>query len=178
MPQAIGGGSTWVTGSYDPKTNTLYWGVGNPGPDWDPEYRPGDNLYTDSTLALDADTGKIKWHYQHTPNDAFDYDSVAENVMVDAPVHGRPKNLVLEANRNGFAYAMDRNNGKFDWGLPFVKKVKWTKGLDPETGKPVEYDPKGRHAEVQRGRHADSGKSQDADLPRQHGRQELAADGL
>ena len=176
--QAMGGGSTWVTGSYDPKSNMLFWGVGNPGPDWDPEYRPGDNLYTDSTLALDADTGKIKWHYQHTPNDAFDYDSVAENVLVDATVHGHPMNLVLEADRNGFAYAVDRNNGSFIWGLPFVKKVNWTKGLDAETGKPVEYDREGRHSEVQCGRHADPGKSQDADLPRQHGRQELAANGL
>jgi alcohol dehydrogenase (cytochrome c) len=139
---STGGGSTWVTGSYDPRTNTLYWGVGNPGPDWDAEYRPGDNLYTDSTLALDLDTGKIKWHYQHTPNDAFDYDSVSENVLVDAPVHGRPMHLNLEADRNGFAYALDRDNGSFVWGLPFVKKVNWTKGLDPETGKPAEYDPK------------------------------------
>src|SRR6266480_835590 len=80
---AAGGGSTWVTGSYDPATNTLIWGIGNPGPDWDNEYRPGDNLYTDSSLALDADSGKIKWHYQHTPNDPYDYDSVAENVLVD-----------------------------------------------------------------------------------------------
>ena len=129
-------------GSYDPKTNTLFWGVGNPGPDWDSQYRPGDNLYTDSTLALDVDTGKIKWHFQHTPNDAFDYDSVSENVLVDAPVHGRPMHLDLEADRNGFAYALDRENGSFIWGLPFVKKVTWTKGLDQETGKPVEYDPK------------------------------------
>jgi alcohol dehydrogenase (cytochrome c) len=139
---ATGGGSTWVTGSYDPTTNTLFWGVGNPGPDWDSQYRPGDNLYTDSTLALDVDTGKIKWHFQHTPNDAFDYDSVSENVLVDAPVHGRPMHLDLEADRNGFAYALDRENGSFIWGLPFVKKVTWTKGLDPKTGKPAEYDPK------------------------------------
>src|SRR3954471_4379605 len=139
---AMGGGSTWVTGSYDPRTNTLYWGVGNPGPDWDSEYRPGDNLYTDSTLALDPDTGKIKWHYQHTPNDPYDYDSVAENVLVDATVHGRPMHLNLEADRNGFAYALNRDTGDFVWGLPFVKKVTWTKGLDPETGKPAEYNPK------------------------------------
>jgi alcohol dehydrogenase (cytochrome c) len=139
---AMGGGSTWVTGSYDPTSNTLFWGVGNPGPDWDSQYRPGDNLYTDCTLALDLDTGKIKWHYQHTPNDAFDYDSVSENVLVDAPVHGRTTHLDLEADRNGFAYALDRENGSFVWGLPFVKKVTWTKGLDPETGKPAEYDPK------------------------------------
>ncbi|HQT77215.1 MAG: quinonprotein alcohol dehydrogenase [Rhodospirillales bacterium 20-64-7] len=139
---ANGGGSTWVTGSYDPSSNTLFWGVGNPGPDWDSQYRPGDNLYTDSTLALDVDTGKIKWHYQHTPNDDFDYDSVAENVLVDAPVHGQPMHLDLEADRNGFAYAVNRDNGQFVWGLPFVKKVTWTKGLDPETGRPAEYDPK------------------------------------
>ena len=137
----IGGGSTWVTGSFDPATDTLYWGVGNPGPDWDSEYRPGDNLYTDSTLALDLKTGKIKWHFQHTPNDAFDYDSVAENVLVDVDIQGKPYKLDLEADRNGFGYAVDRTNGRFVWGLPFVKKVTWTKGLDAETGKPVEYDP-------------------------------------
>jgi alcohol dehydrogenase (cytochrome c) len=141
--KASGGGSTWVTGSYDPSTNTIVWGVGNPGPDWDNEYRPGDNLYTDSSLGLDADTGKIKWHHQHTPNDPYDYDSVAENVLVDVPgPNNTTLKLALEADRNGFAYAVDRNSGKFVWGLPFVKKVTWTKGLDPESGKPVEYDPK------------------------------------
>jgi alcohol dehydrogenase (cytochrome c) len=138
---ASGGGSTWVTGSYDPTSDTVFWGVGNPGPDWDNAYRPGDNLYTDSTLALDANTGKIKWHYQHTPNDPYDYDSVAENVLVDVPGKNGPQKLDLEADRNGFAYAVDRNTGKFVWGLPFVKKVTWTKGIDPESGKPVEYDP-------------------------------------
>ena len=139
--QATGGGSTWVTGSYDPASDTIVWGVGNPGPDWDNQYRPGDNLYTDSSLALDATTGKIKWHYQHTPNDPYDYDSVAENVLVDVPGPNGPQKLALEADRNGFAYAVDRNSGKFVWGLPFVKKVTWTKGLDAETGKPIEYDP-------------------------------------
>ena len=140
---AAGGGSTWVTGSYDPATDTVFWGVGNPGPDWDNQYRPGDNLYTDSSLALDASTGKMKFHYQHTPNDPYDYDSVAENVLVDIPgPSGAPQKLALEADRNGFAYAIDRTNGKFLWGLPFVKNVTWTKGLDPESGKPIEYDPK------------------------------------
>src|SRR6266571_1477409 len=123
-------------------TDTIVWGVGNPGPDWDNEYRPGDNLYTDSSLALDATTGKIKWHYQHTPNDPYDYDSVAENVLVDVPgPNGTTLKLALEADRNGFAYAIDRTTGKFVWGLPFVKKVTWTKGLDQESGKPIEYDP-------------------------------------
>jgi alcohol dehydrogenase (cytochrome c) len=139
---ASGGGSTWVTGSYDPATDTIIWGIGNPGPDWDNQYRPGDNLYTDSSLALDANTGKIKWHYQHTPNDPYDYDSVAENILVDVPGPGGAiLKLALEADRNGFAYAIDRTTGKFVWGLPFVKKVNWTKGLDQETGKPIEYDP-------------------------------------
>jgi alcohol dehydrogenase (cytochrome c) len=139
---ATGGGSAWVTGSYDPSSDTIVWGVGNPGPDWDNEYRPGDNLYTDSSLGLDADTGKIKWYFQHTPNDPYDFDSVSENVLVDTTVDGRPMKLALEADRNGFAYAIDRTNGEFIWGLPFVKKMTWTKGLNEETGKPVEYDPK------------------------------------
>ncbi len=138
---ATGGGSTWVTGTYDPDTNTLVWGTGNPGPDWDSAYRPGDNLYTDSSLALDADTGKIKWHYQHTPNDPYDYDSVSENLLVDVTRDGQQFRLAVTADRNGFAYAVDRTNGKFIWGVPFVKKVTWTKGLDPETGRPLEYDP-------------------------------------
>ncbi len=139
---ANGGGSTWVTGTYDPATNTIIWGIGNPGPDWDSAYRPGDNLYTDSSLALDADTGKIKWHFQHTPNDPFDYDSVAENVLVNVPgPNGQTQKLALEADRNGFGYAVDRDSGKFVWAVPFVKKVTWTKGIDPETGKPAEYKP-------------------------------------
>lgn len=137
---ANGGGSTWVTGSYDPSTNTIVWGVGNPGPDWDSAYRPGDNLYTDSSLAVDADTGRIKWHFQHTPNDPYDYDSVAENVLADVNgPHGAMK-IALEADRNGIGYAVDRNTGKFIWATPFVKKLTWTKGVNPETGKPMEYD--------------------------------------
>ena len=159
-----GGGSTWVTGSYDPATNTIIWGVGNPGPDWDNAYRPGDNLYTDSSLALDADTGKIKWHFQHTPNDPYDYDSVAENVLVDVPVQRPTTKLALEADRNGFAYAIDRTTGKFVWGLPFVKKVTWTKGLDPETGKPVEYDPKQAGADLQRRGHAEPRATRSTDI--------------
>ncbi|GJD61895.1 PQQ-dependent dehydrogenase, methanol/ethanol family [Methylobacterium frigidaeris] len=132
-----GGGSTWVTGTYDPDTDTIVWGVGNPGPDWDNAYRPGDNLYTDSTLALDATTGKIKWHFQHTPNDPYDYDSVSENLLVD--VGGRK--LAIEADRNGFGYAVDRTTGQFVWATQFVKKVTWTRGINPDTGKPFEYDP-------------------------------------
>lgn len=123
---ATGGGPTWVTGSYDPSTNTIYWGVGNPGPDWDHEYRPGDNLYSDSTLALDADTGKIKWYFQNTPNDPFDYDGVAERVLVDVP--GKNSKLMLEADRNGFAYALDREKGQFLWATPFVDRITLDQG--------------------------------------------------
>ncbi|MCC7253968.1 PQQ-dependent dehydrogenase, methanol/ethanol family [Hyphomicrobium sp.] len=137
---ATGGGSSWVTGTYDASTDTIYWGTGNPGPDWDHEYRPGDNLFTNSTLALDADTGKVKWYFQHTPNDPFDYDSVAERVLVDLPDGG--KKILLQADRNGFAYALDRESGDFLWASPFVNRVSWTKGIDPKTGKPQEYDPK------------------------------------
>jgi len=136
-----GGGSTWVTGSYDPDQNLIIWGVGNPGPDWDVEYRPGDNLYTNSALGLDADTGEIKWHFQYTPNDPYDYDAVAEHVLVDAAVDGVDKKISLHADRNGFGYALDRTNGEFIWGTAFVKDLTWTDGLDPETGRPTAYDP-------------------------------------
>ena len=141
-----GGGSTWVTGTYDPKANMIYWGVGNPGPDWDNEYRPGDNLYTNSTIALQADTGKIVWHFQHTPNDPYDYDSVSENTVVEGRVGGNLRKAVLHANRNGFVYAVDHQTGKFIWGTQFVDRLTWTNGLD-ENGRPKAYNPK---SDVQR----------------------------
>lgn len=134
-----GGGSTWVTGSYDPETETIYWGVGNPGPDWDNEYRPGDNLYTNSAVALDANTGELKWHFQYTPNDPYDYDGVAEHIIVDANIKGEQREAVLHADRNGFAYALDAKTGDFLWGTPFVDRLTWTEGLD-ENGLPTNYD--------------------------------------
>jgi alcohol dehydrogenase (cytochrome c) len=97
-----GGAPAWVTGSYDPALNLTYWGIGNPGPDWNPKQRPGDNLYADCVVALDADTGKLKWHFQFTPNDAYDYDAVQIPVLVDMPWKGVPSKLMLWANRNGF----------------------------------------------------------------------------
>jgi alcohol dehydrogenase (cytochrome c) len=136
-----GGGSTWVTGSYDPEQDLIIWGVGNPGPDWDAEYRPGDNLYTNSAIALEPETGEIKWHYQYTPNDPYDYDGVAEHVLVDTEVDGAAKKLALHADRNGFAYALDRTSGEFVWGTQFVKELTWTRGLDKATGLPLDYDP-------------------------------------
>ena len=136
-----GGGTTWVTGSYDPELNLIVWGTANPGPDWDNAYRPGDNLWTDSTIALDADTGKIKWGFQHTPNDPYDYDSIAENTFVDTNINGKFVRATLHANRNGFAYALDRKTGEFLWGTQFVAKLNWTPGLDAK-GKPAAYNPK------------------------------------
>jgi alcohol dehydrogenase (cytochrome c) len=131
-----GGGSIWVTGSYDPALNLTYWGVGNPAPDWNPDQRPGDNLYSDSVLALDADTGALKWHYQFTPNDAYDYDSVQVPVLADMNWRGAPAKLMLWANRNGHFYVLDRVTGRFLSGSPFVK-VNWARGID-EKGRPIQ----------------------------------------
>ena len=142
-----GGGATWVNGSYDPGSNTLYWGVGNPGPDWDNAYRPGDNLYSNSVIALDADTGAIKWHFQYTPNDVYDFDGVNELTLIDSEIHGSKTQALVHADRNGFAYALERHSGKFLWGTPFVKVLDWTAGLDKYTGRPLDYDPQ---ADVQR----------------------------
>jgi len=131
-----GGGSVWVTGSYDPALNLTYWGIGNPGPDWNPDQRPGDNLYSDSVVALDADTGKLAWHFQFTPHDGYDYDSVQVPVLADIPWKGVPTKVMMWANRNGFFYVLDRVTGKFLFGTPFVK-VNWASGLD-ENGRPIQ----------------------------------------
>ena len=131
-----GGGSVWLTPSYDPALNLTYWGVGNPGPDWNPDQRPGDNLYTDSVVALDADTGALKWHFQFTPNDQYDYDSVQIGVLADLTWRGAPAKTMLWANRNGFFYVIDRVTGRFLAGTPFVK-VNWASGLD-ERGRPID----------------------------------------
>lgn len=131
-----GGAPVWITGSYDPELNLVYWGVGNPGPDWNAGQRPGDNLYSDSVIALDADTGELQWHFQFTPNDAYDYDSVQVPVLVDLDWKGVPSKLMLWANRNGYFYVLDRITGKFLLGKPFVK-VNWSSGLD-ENGRPMQ----------------------------------------
>jgi alcohol dehydrogenase (cytochrome c) len=131
-----GGGPVWMTGSYDAELNLTYWGVGNPGPDWNNEQRPGDNLYTDSVIAIDPDTGRLKWHFQFTPNDAYDYDSVQVAVLVDMDWNGTMVKLMLWANRNGYFYALDRETGRFLLGKPFVK-VNWSSGLD-ERGRPIQ----------------------------------------
>ena len=130
-----GGGSIWTTGSYDPELNLIYWGIGNASPDWNGSVREGDNLYTSSVIALDADTGKLKWHYQFTPHDEFDFDSTQVPVLADAMWHGRPRKLLYFANRNGFFYVLDRVTGQFLLGKPFVK-VTWATGIDAN-GRPI-----------------------------------------
>ncbi len=129
-----GGGSIWVTGSYDPDLNLLYFGTGNPGPDWNADPRPGSNLYTDSVVALNPDTGELKWHYQFTPHDEFDYDSTQVPVLADMEWKGRQRKVMLWANRNGFWYVLDRATGEFLRGEPFVR-VNWAEGID-EKGVP------------------------------------------
>jgi alcohol dehydrogenase (cytochrome c) len=130
-----GGGSSWVTGSYDPDLNLLFWGIGNPWPDFDPEIRAGDDLYTDSAVALDPDTGELKWHFQFTPNDHADYDSIQVPVLADIKWEGADRKVILWANRNGFFYVLDRATGKFLQGSAYVKET-WATGLDPN-GRPI-----------------------------------------
>ena len=132
-----GGASVWLTGSYDPDLDLTYWGIGNPGPDWNPAQRPGDNLYSDSVVALDPDTGELDWYFQFTPNDDYDYDAVQIPVLValnDADFSSGKQ--MLWGNRNGFFYVLDRTTGQFISGEPFVD-INWAGGLS-ESGRPVE----------------------------------------
>ncbi|MGB8063855.1 MAG: PQQ-binding-like beta-propeller repeat protein [Candidatus Sulfotelmatobacter sp.] len=131
-----GGGTTWMPGSYDAELNTLYWGTGNPAPDYDGSVRPGDDLYTSSLLALDPDTGTLKWYFQFSPHDLYDYDAVQTPVIVNARFKGKPRKLIVTANRNGFLYILDRTNGKFLFAKSFMNTLNWAKGLD-ENGRPL-----------------------------------------
>ena len=131
-----GGGTTWMPGTYDPNLNLLYWTTSNPAPDFDGGPRPGDDLYTDCVLALNPDTGKLIWYFQFTPHDLFDYDATETPVLVNATINGEPRKLIVQANRNGFLYTLDRSNGKFLSATPFVKQLNWAKSIDPQ-GRPV-----------------------------------------
>jgi glucose dehydrogenase len=124
-----GGGSTWLTGSFDPELNLLYWATGNPAPDWNSDNRPGDNLYTDSVLALDPTNGKMKWHFQFTPEDLHDWDANETLVLFDAPVGGRDRKLIAQANRNGFYYVLDRATGEYLASAQYAKQT-WADGID------------------------------------------------
>jgi alcohol dehydrogenase (cytochrome c) len=130
-----GGGATWITGSFDPKLNLIYWGTGNPGPDLNGDVRPGDNLYTCSLVALDADTGKLKWHFQFTPHDVHDWDAVSDPVPVDIVTNGKSVPAVIQANRNGFFYALDRASGKLLFAKAYTK-VNWADGIGAD-GRPI-----------------------------------------
>jgi alcohol dehydrogenase (cytochrome c) len=130
------GGSTWMSGDYDPELDTIYWAVGNPGPDLIGENRLGDNLYTDSILALEPKTGKLKWYFQFTPHDVHDFDAMAPSALIDATWKGKPRKLLVQANRNGFFYVLDRTDGKFLFGRAYTKDLTWAKGLTPE-GRPI-----------------------------------------
>ncbi len=130
-----GGGSTWVTGSFDHELNLIYWGIGNPSPDWNGEGRKGDNLFSASVIALDADTGKLQWHFQFTPHDVHDWDAVQIPVLVDTKFGGHLRKLLFWANRNAFFYVLDRKTGEFLLAQPFAKQT-WAKGIDSK-GRPI-----------------------------------------
>ena len=136
-----GGGGIWQTGSYDPESNLYIFGTGNPYPIYDAEFRPGDNLYTDSVVAVDVATGERAWHFQYTPNDSWDYDEVGIHMLYDITIDGRLRKVVAHFARNGFFYTIDRTTGAFIKGEQYVNDLTWTKGLDAVTGRPLDYDP-------------------------------------
>lgn len=133
------GATTWLTGTYDPDLDTLYWPTGNPTPDLYGDDRLGDNLYSDSVIALDPKTGRLKWHFQFTPHDVWDYDAQETPALIDANWRGQPRKLLVQANRNGFFYVLDRTDGKFLFGTQYVKNVTWAKGLTPD-GRPIRVE--------------------------------------
>jgi len=134
-----GGASVWVTGNYDPETNIAYWGTGNGGP-WNPAWRGGDSLYICSILAIRPSTGQIVWHYQPSPGDPFDYDSTNELVLGELPIGGATRKVLMQANRNGFFYVLDRTDGRLLSATQFAKKVTWASGIDMKTGRPIDTD--------------------------------------
>jgi alcohol dehydrogenase (cytochrome c) len=136
-----GGGAVWVTGTYDPDTNQTIWGTGNPVPMFDPFYRPGDNLYTNSAISWDPDSGNMNWYFQYTPGDMWDYDEVGTHILIDGEVAGQPRKLIAHSARNGYLYTMDRHNGQIVGAKPYMDNVNWTKGIDQKTGRPLDYDP-------------------------------------
>ena len=131
-----GGGTAWMPGTYDPELNTLYWGTGNPAPDFDGSVRPGDNLYTSSLVALDPDTGKMRWYFQFNPHDLYDYDAVQTPVLVDAKFKNKLRKLIVTANRNGFLYILDRTTGEYLYSKQFMKRMNWAKHID-QNGRPI-----------------------------------------
>jgi alcohol dehydrogenase (cytochrome c) len=136
-----GGGTTWMPGTYDPELKLLYWTTSNPAPDFEGSVRPGDDLYTDCVLALDPETGKLKWYFQFTPHDLFDYDGTETPVLIDADYKGQPRKLMIQADRNGFLYILDRTTGEFLSAVRFAEKLNWATAVDAK-GRPVRSDVK------------------------------------
>ena len=134
-----GGGGVWQTGSYDPATKLYIFGTGNPYPIYDPQFRPGDNLYTNSAVALNVETGKPAWQFQYTPNDSWDFDEVGVHMLYETPINGVMRKVVGHYGRNGFFYTLDRATGRFIKSEKYVNDLNWTKGIDQRTGKPTEY---------------------------------------
>ncbi|MEQ9638718.1 MAG: PQQ-dependent dehydrogenase, methanol/ethanol family [Alphaproteobacteria bacterium] len=134
-----GGAPTWITGSYDPDLNLVYWGTGNGGP-WNAEFRKGDNLYIASVIAVRPKTGEIVWHYQFSPNDPFDYDAVAEPVLADIDVNGTQRKVLMQANRNGYFYVLDRATGELLAANQYIEKLNWADGIDMKTGRPIDSE--------------------------------------
>jgi alcohol dehydrogenase (cytochrome c) len=132
-----GGGAMWVTGSYDPLSNQVFWGTGNPVPMYDPYYRPGDNLYTNSLISWDPDTGNMNWYHQYVPGDMWDYDAAGTHILIDGGLH----KIVTHSQRNGFLYSFERANGQTLLAKPYQDTISWTKGIDQKTGLPIDYDP-------------------------------------
>jgi alcohol dehydrogenase (cytochrome c) len=137
----IGGGAMWITGSYDPATNQVIWGTGNPVPMFDPTYRPGDNLFTNSMISWNPDSGNMNWYFQYVPGDMWDYDEAHTHILIDGQVGDQPRKLITHSARNGFLYTFERSNGQTLLAKPYVENINWTKGIDQKTGKPVDYDP-------------------------------------
>ena len=135
-----GGGAMWVTGTYDPESNQTIWGTGNPVPMFDATFRPGDNLFTNSAVSWDPDTGKINWHFQYTPGDMWDYDEVGTHILIDGEINGEKRKLVTHSARNGFVYTMERSNGQTVFAKPYMDNINWTKGIDQKSGRPIDYD--------------------------------------
>lgn len=152
-----GGAATWLGGTYDPDVDLLFFGTGNPAP-WNSHLRPGDNLFSSSRVAIDPDTGKIVWHFQTTPHDGWDYDGVNELVSFDYQEGGKTVKAAATADRNGFMYVLNRENGDFIRGFPFVDKITWAKGLDPKTGRPI-YDDSNRPGNPADSKDGKKGKS-------------------
>jgi alcohol dehydrogenase (cytochrome c) len=136
-----GGGAMWVTGTYDVASNQVIWGTGNPVPMFDPTYRPGDNLYTNSVISWNPDTGRMNWYFQYTPGDQWDYDEAGTHILVDGQINGEPRKIIAHSARNGYFYTMERSNGQTILAKPYLDNVNWTRGIDQKTGKPIDYDP-------------------------------------